>query len=87
MLRHVLNADQKKAWISKDIYGHFTENLDWSTYDGIWVGLDSKIPNSRGMRNDILVIFKRLNYQIDLSLSLLYKINSFSAYFSPPYPV
>jgi alpha-L-arabinofuranosidase len=36
--------------ISPDIYGHFTENLGGVVYDGIWVGLDSKIPNTHGIR-------------------------------------
>jgi alpha-N-arabinofuranosidase len=30
-------------------------------YDGIWVGEDSQIPNTRGMRKDILEALKRLN--------------------------
>jgi alpha-N-arabinofuranosidase len=36
--------------ISPDIYGHFTENLGGVVYDGIWVGPDSKIPNTHGIR-------------------------------------
>jgi alpha-N-arabinofuranosidase len=36
--------------ISPEIYGHFTENLGGVVYDGIWVGPDSKIPNTHGIR-------------------------------------
>jgi len=36
--------------ISPEIYGHFTENLGGVIYDGIWVGADSKIPNTHGIR-------------------------------------
>jgi alpha-L-arabinofuranosidase len=39
--------------ISPDIYGHFTENLGGVVYDGIWVGPDSKIPNTRGIRKSL----------------------------------
>jgi alpha-L-arabinofuranosidase len=40
--------------ISKDIYGHFSEHLGRCIYGGIWVGPDSKIPNTDGVRNDVI---------------------------------
>jgi len=39
--------------ISRDIYGHFSEHLGTCIYGGIWVGKDSKIPNTDGIRNDV----------------------------------
>jgi alpha-L-arabinofuranosidase len=39
--------------ISPEIYGHFTENLGGVVYDGIWVGADSKIPNTHGIRKSL----------------------------------
>ena len=42
--------DEALGVISPDIYGHFTENLGGVVYDGIWVGPDSKIPNTHGIR-------------------------------------
>ncbi|MBV8514722.1 MAG: alpha-L-arabinofuranosidase, partial [Acidobacteria bacterium] len=39
--------------ISPEIYGHFTENLGGVVYDGIWVGPDSKIPNTHGIRKTL----------------------------------
>ncbi len=47
-------ADQPGATISKDIYGHFAEHLGHCIYEGIWVGKDSKIPNTDGIRNDVV---------------------------------
>lgn len=47
-------ADQPGATISKDIYGHFAEHLGHCIYDGIWVGKNSKIPNTDGIRNDVV---------------------------------
>jgi alpha-L-arabinofuranosidase len=44
--------------ISKDIYGHFSEHLGTCIYGGIWVGTDSKIPNTNGIRNDVLAALK-----------------------------
>jgi alpha-L-arabinofuranosidase len=43
-------VDEPLGVISPDIYGHFTENLGGVVYDGIWVGPDSKIPNTHGIR-------------------------------------
>lgn len=47
-------ADQPGATISKDIYGHFAEHLGHCIYDGIWVGKDLKIPNTDGIRSDVV---------------------------------
>jgi alpha-N-arabinofuranosidase len=52
--RLVVNADLGKAQINKNIYGHFSEHLGRCIYGGFWVGKDSNIPNTRGIRNDIV---------------------------------
>ena len=36
--------------ISPEIYGHFIEHLGGVIYDGVWVGPNSKIPNTNGIR-------------------------------------
>ena len=46
--------------ISKDIYGHFSEHLGRCIYGGIWVGPDSKIPNTYGIRNDVLYALREI---------------------------
>jgi alpha-N-arabinofuranosidase len=53
-----VNADQGKTTISRHIYGHFSEHLGHCIYDGIWVGEDSSIPNTRGIRNDVVKALK-----------------------------
>tara|TARA_R110002051_G_scaffold314934_1_gene392575 strand:- start:11637 stop:13193 length:1557 start_codon:yes stop_codon:yes gene_type:complete len=40
--------------ISKHIYGHFAEHLGRCIYGGLYVGEDSAIPNTNGVRNDII---------------------------------
>jgi alpha-N-arabinofuranosidase len=50
----VIIANHSGPVISKDIYGHFSEHLGTCIYGGIWVGPDSKIPNTYGIRNDVL---------------------------------
>jgi alpha-N-arabinofuranosidase len=49
-----VNADQGKDVISKHIYGHFSEHLGHCIYGGYWVGEDSPVPNTRGIRNDVV---------------------------------
>jgi alpha-N-arabinofuranosidase len=49
-----VSADQPGPQISRHIYGHFAEHLGRCIYDGLWVGPDSPIPNTRGIRNDVI---------------------------------
>lgn len=56
----VIRADQGKLTISKDIYGHFSEHLGRCIYEGIWVGESSPIPNTRGIRNDVVAALKKI---------------------------
>ena len=56
----VVNADQGKETISKHIYGHFSEHLGHCIYGGYWVGEDSPIPNTRGIRSDVVKALKDL---------------------------
>src|SRR6266566_5179728 len=60
----VVRADQPKGTINRNLYGQFAEHLGRLIYDGIWVGEDSKIPNTRGIRNDVLAALKKLNIPV-----------------------
>ena len=55
-----INVNQGKNKINRHIYGHFAEHLGRCIYDGIWVGEDSPIPNTRGIRNDIVEALKKI---------------------------
>ncbi len=46
--------------ISKHIYGHFAEHLGRCIYEGFYVGDSSAIPNSAGVRLDIINALKEL---------------------------
>jgi alpha-L-arabinofuranosidase len=56
----IVNADQGKETISRDIYGHFSEHLGHCIYGGYWVGEGSTIPNTRGIRNDVVAALKNI---------------------------
>ena len=46
--------------ISKNIYGHFAEHLGHCIYGGFYVGENSTVPNTSGVRNDIIDALKEL---------------------------
>ena len=51
-----LSIDPSKAaaTIDRNLFGQFAENLGHGLYEGIWVGPDSPIPNTRGIRKDVV---------------------------------
>ena len=46
--------------ISPTIYGHFAEHLGGVVYDGIWVGQNSRVPNTGGIRTALVDALKRI---------------------------
>jgi len=56
----VLETDSAKQIINRNIYGHFAEHLGRCIYGGFYVGDTSKIPNTNGVRNDIMGSLKKL---------------------------
>ncbi len=60
----VLNADLPGTIINRNIYGQFSEHLGRCIYEGIWVGEGSSIPNTRGMRNDVIAALKNLSVPV-----------------------
>lgn len=58
--RAVINADLGKYLISRHIYGHFSEHLGHCIYGGYWVGENSPIPNTRGIRNDVVEALRKI---------------------------
>jgi alpha-N-arabinofuranosidase len=55
-----LKTNDQEPIINKNIYGHFAEHLGRSIYGGFFVGDTSKIPNTNGVRNDIISALKEL---------------------------
>lgn len=62
--RAVLNADNRKGIINRNIYGHFSEHLGRCIYEGIWVGEDSPIANTKGIRNDVVEALKEIKIPV-----------------------
>jgi alpha-N-arabinofuranosidase len=55
----VIDASNLSTKINKNIYGQFSEHLGHCIYEGFWVGENSKIPNTKGIRNDVVAALKR----------------------------
>jgi alpha-N-arabinofuranosidase len=62
--RLVIHADQPGATINRNIYGQFSEHLGHCIYGGIWVGTNSSIPNTRGIRNDVVAALKKIQMPV-----------------------
>jgi alpha-N-arabinofuranosidase len=55
-----IDASKTGATIDRNLFGQFAENLGHGLYEGIWVGPDSPIPNTRGIRKDVVAALKEL---------------------------
>ena len=55
----IVSTDLGTETISRHIYGHFSEHLGHCIYGGYWVGENAAIPNTRGIRNDVVEALKK----------------------------
>ena len=60
-IRLALDPSKAGPKIDRHIFGQFAEHLGRGIYEGVWVGTDSKIPNTRGIRNDVVAALKALH--------------------------
>ncbi len=62
--RMIIYTDKGTERINRNIYGHFSEHLGRCVYEGFWVGKDSPIPNTRGIRNDVVEALKKIKIPV-----------------------
>lgn len=60
----LINARDRISHINPEIYGHFSEHLGRCIYNGIYVGEDSSVPNTDGIRNDIIEAFRKIKLPV-----------------------
>lgn len=48
----------------KRIFTQFAEHLGTGIYGGLWVGKDSRIPNTNGFRNDVIAALRKLSVPV-----------------------
>ena len=63
-MKSLLDIRLAKITIDRNIYGHFAEHLGRCIYEGIWVGEDSPIPNTRGIRNDVVAALRKIKIPV-----------------------
>lgn len=59
-----VRADTPGPTYDRRIFTQFAEHLGTGIYGGLWVGTNSKIPNTRGFRNDVVGALKRLGVPV-----------------------
>ncbi len=64
MAKLVINEKKELGRINEEIYGHFAEHLGKGIYEGIYVGEKSEIPNTNGMRNDVVNALKEMRIPV-----------------------
>ena len=64
MEKYIINPYQKLSTVNKELYGAFSEHLGRCIYEGTFVGKNSDIPNTNGMRNDVVAALKRMGLPV-----------------------
>ena len=64
MYRLIINPKNQKGHIHPEIQGHFSEHLGRCIYEGLYVGENSDIPNTNGMRNDVVAALKEMKIPV-----------------------
>ena len=59
-----IHADAPGPVYDKRIFTQFAEHLGNGIYGGLWVGKDSKIPNTNGFRNDVVSALRELSVPV-----------------------
>jgi len=64
MAKLYINEKKQKGHINAELYGNFSEHLGRCIYGGIYVGENSDIPNTNGMRNDVVAALKEMKLPV-----------------------
>jgi len=64
MSKIIIDANSSIGTINRNIYGHFSEHLGRCIYGGLFAGKNSDIPNTNGMRNDVVNALKKIKIPV-----------------------
>lgn len=59
-----IEADKPGPVYHKEVFTQFAEHLGTGIYGGLWVGKNSKIPNTNGFRNDVVTALRELQLPV-----------------------
>ncbi len=64
MTKLYVNPKHQLGHINPELQGHFSEHLGRCIYEGLYVGENSDIPNTNGMRNDVVEALKEMQIPV-----------------------
>ena len=64
MFKLTIDPNQKKGHINPELQGHFSEHLGRCIYEGLFVGENSDIPNTNGIRNDVVEALREMKIPV-----------------------
>ena len=64
MAKLYVNPKHQMGHLNPELQGHFSEHLGRCIYEGIYVGENSDIPNTNGMRNDVVAALKEMQIPV-----------------------
>ena len=64
MAKLYVNPKIKKGHLNPELQGHFSEHLGRCIYEGLYVGENSDIPNTNGMRNDVVAALREMQIPV-----------------------
>ncbi len=64
MYKLFVNPAVKKGHINPELQGHFSEHLGRCIYGGLYVGENSDIPNTNGIRNDVVEALREMKIPV-----------------------
>ncbi len=64
MAKLMIDTNVMIGRINRNIYGHFSEHLGRCIYGGLFVGKESAIPNTNGVRNDVAKALKKIEIPV-----------------------
>ena len=59
-----IERESEIGTIQPEVYGQFLEHLGTQLYGGLWVGEDSDIPNTDGVRDDVFAALQKLKVPV-----------------------
>lgn len=64
MAKLYINTENKKGHINRELQGHFSEHLGRCIYEGIYVGENSHVPHTNGMRDDVVKALREIEVPV-----------------------
>ena len=64
MFKLIVDPQKELGHINPELQGHFSEHLGRCIYGGLYVGEDSNIPNTNGIRNDVVSALKDISVPV-----------------------